>query len=84
MNKIPRIFVYLGDPGIELPDLGQFACPGEVPGVNKHVAIRDRLLDVGGERVSVGHADEPQLMQFEFDKKIYCQSHYYLILGWRG
>ena len=61
MNKIPWIFAHLGDPGIKLPDLGQFARPGEVPGVDEHVAVRDGLLDVGGERVGVGHADESQL-----------------------
>ena len=59
--SVSSVSRYLRDPRIELPDLGQLARAGEVPGVHEHVAVWDGVLDVGGQGVGVRHADETQL-----------------------
>ena len=61
--SVSSVSLYLRDPRIELPDLGQLARARKVPGVHEHVAVRDGVLDVGGEGVGVRHADEPQLRE---------------------
>ena len=52
---------HLLQPSIELAYLRQSSGSGEVSGVNKDVSIRNRILHVRGERVSVRHADKPEL-----------------------
>ena len=59
--SVSSVSLYLRDPRIELPDLGELARAGEVPSVHEHVAVWDGVLDVGGQGVSVRHADESQL-----------------------
>ena len=54
---------HLLQPSIELSHLRQCSGPGEVSGVNKDVSIRNRILHVRGERVSVRHADKPELLK---------------------
>ena len=70
--SVSSVSLYLRDPRIELPDLGELARARKVPGVHEHVAVWDGVLDVGGQGVGVRHADKSQLKNiFEINRNIF-------------